>query len=83
VTALALDPRGAHRHAADEPAPSLLDDLGGQPPTLDELISGAWQTLGAHQHAACPVCGGDMTPEYGVHPRPIAGRCGSCDTQLG
>ena len=82
MSAVALDRPGAHRLQIGEPAPSLFDDLGGEP-TLDELLSGAWEGLAAHQHVACPVCGGDMTPEYGAHARPIGGRCRSCDAQLG
>jgi hypothetical protein len=81
MSAAALDRPRARRSEVGESAPSLFDDLGGEP-TLDELLSGAWEGLVAHQHAACPVCSGDMTPEYGVHARPIGGRCGSCDAQL-
>jgi hypothetical protein len=81
VTALALDRPRVDRRGIGEPAPSLFDDVGGVP-TLDEVLSGAWEGLAAHQHAACPVCGGDMSPEYGVHARPIGGRCESCETQL-
>jgi hypothetical protein len=81
MSTLALDRPGAHRHDAREPAPSLFDDLGGEP-TLDESLSGAWEGLAAHRHVACPVCGGDMRPEYGVHARPIGGRCQSCETEL-
>lgn len=80
MSALVID-RPRVRRVADEPAPSLFDDVGGEP-TLDELLSGAWEELGAHQHVACPVCGGVMTPEYGAHARPIGGRCGSCEAHL-
>jgi hypothetical protein len=81
MTALTLDRPGVPRRETGEPAPSLFDDVGGEP-TLDEVLSGAWEGLAAHQHVACPVCGGDMTPEYGAHARPIGGRCGSCQTHL-
>jgi hypothetical protein len=81
MTALTLDRPPVPRRETGEPAPSLFDDVGGEP-TLDEVLSGAWEGLAAHQHVACPVCGGDMTPEYGAHARPIGGRCGSCQTQL-
>jgi hypothetical protein len=70
VTALALAPRLAP-----------LENLGGEP-TLDELLTGVWEGLAAHHPAACPVCDGDMTPEYGVHARPIAGRCTNCHSRL-
>jgi hypothetical protein len=81
VSAVALDRPGTRHHEAEHPEPSLFDDLGGEP-TLDEVLSGAWEGLAAHQLVACPVCGGEMTPRYGVHARPIGGHCGSCDTQL-
>jgi hypothetical protein len=80
ATALVERPSRGGRETA-EAAPSLFDDLGGEP-TLDEVLSGAWEGLAAHQHVACPVCGGDMAPQYGVHARPIGARCGSCATQL-
>ena len=73
-------PRG-RRWESGEPAPSLFDPVGGEP-TLDEVLSGVWEGLVAHQRAACPVCAGDMTPAYGVHARPIGGRCQSCETEL-
>jgi hypothetical protein len=81
MSTLAPDRPGAHRRAAGEPARSLLDDVDGEP-TLDEVLSGVWEGLAAHQDVACPVCGGNMTPEYGAHARPIGGRCQSCATQL-
>jgi hypothetical protein len=81
VTALALDRPGARGGGHVQRAPSLLDDLGGEP-TLDELIAGVWEGLAAHRSVACPLCGGDMKPDYGVHALPIGGRCHSCDTEL-
>jgi hypothetical protein len=61
--------------------PTLFDAMGGEP-TLDDLIVGAWEGLAAHGVVACPICGGEMEPEYGVHPRPVAGLCADCGTQL-
>ena len=81
MTALTLDRPRVPGRETGEPAQPLFGDVGGEP-TLDEVMSGAWGGLAAHQHVACPVCGGDMTPEYGAHARPIGGRCGSCQTQL-
>jgi hypothetical protein len=60
---------------------TLFDDLGGEP-TLDELVSSTWEGLAAHQHVACPLCGGEMVAVYGAHARPSAGRCGDCGTTL-
>jgi hypothetical protein len=62
-------------------APSLPRRVGGEP-TLDELIAGVWEGLIAHQAVECPVCRGEMDPEYGAHARPIRGRCNSCGTAL-
>jgi hypothetical protein len=59
MTALTLDRPRVHRQETGAPARSLFDDVGGEP-TLDEVLSGAWEGLAAHQHVACPVCGGDM-----------------------
>ncbi len=61
--------------------PTLFDDLGGEP-TLDDVIAGAWEGLAAHTVVPCPVCGGELVPEYGAHTRPVAGRCHSCGSVL-
>jgi hypothetical protein len=60
-------------------APSLFDAVGGEP-TLDEMIAGAWEGLIAHGVVRCPVCEGDMRPEYGAQALPIGGRCENCAT---
>ncbi len=73
-------PRGRGRERPC-PSPTLFDGVGGEP-TLDAVLSRAWEGLAAHTSIACPLCGGAMTPEYGVHALPIGGRCGSCDTVL-
>ena len=62
-------------------APTLFDQLGGGP-TLDDLIVDAWEGLTAHQVVACPVCDGELAPQYGAHARPVAGRCRSCGTTI-
>jgi hypothetical protein len=62
-------------------APTLHDEVGGEP-TLDDLLSGAWEGLTAHKSVACPVCGDAMTPEYGVHALPIGGGCRGCGSRL-
>ena len=62
-----------------------LWDLGAQTerePTLDELITATWAQLSRHRTAECPVCGEEMTPQYGAHALPIAGRCRSCASEL-
>jgi hypothetical protein len=61
--------------------PSLFEALGGGP-TLDDVLVGAWEGLTAHRTVECPVCGEEMAPEYGVHSRPIGGRCGDCGSTI-
>ena len=69
-------------------APSLLDQLSGEP-TLDDLIVGAWEGLTAHRVVACPVCEGELAPigraaraVEGAETAPLLGRCSSCGTVL-
>ena len=62
-------------------APTLFDDVGGEP-TLDAVLSGAWEGLAAHKSVSCPVCGGEMKPEYSALALPIGGRCRDCETEL-
>ena len=70
----------AHRNPAGRPR-SLFDGAGGGP-TLDHLVSGAWEELTAHAVVECPLCDGELVPEYGSHALPVAGRCRSCGTTL-
>jgi hypothetical protein len=62
-------------------APTGLDRGYGER-ALDDVIVRAWEELTAHRGTACPVCGGEMEPEYGAQARPIAGRCTSCRSTL-
>jgi hypothetical protein len=52
---------------------------GGEP-TLDSLLSGMWEGLAAHRSVTCPLCGGEVRPDYGAHAvqpdDPGAGRTG-------
>ena len=51
-------------------------------PTLEDVLSGAWEDLTAHRSATCPVCNGAMTPRYGSGPSAVGGRCGDCRSEL-
>jgi hypothetical protein len=62
-------------------APTELDRVYGER-ALDDVIVQAWEELTAHRGVACPVCGGEMEPEYGARARPICGRCTSCRATL-
>ena len=50
--------------------------------TLDTVIAAIWNELGRHRAASCPVCGGEMEPDYGAHALPIGGRCHRCGAEL-
>ena len=50
--------------------------------TLDDLLAGVWTELCAHRTVACPVCHGEMEPEYGAQALPVGGRCTDCGTVL-
>ena len=58
------------------------DSAAGSGETLDRLLVGGWESLSGHATTACLLCGGAMEPTYGVHPRPIGGRCRDCGTTL-
>ncbi|MDQ6803656.1 MAG: hypothetical protein M3065_01540 [Actinomycetota bacterium] len=61
---------------------TFFDGTGGGP-TLDDVVSGAWEELTAQAVVECPVCGdGELAPEYGAHARPVGGRCRGCGTTL-
>ena len=62
-------------------APTLLDSLEDEL-TLDALLAEAWSGLGAHQVVECPVCRGEMRPDYGAQTRPVGGRCADCTATL-
>jgi ribosomal protein S27AE len=60
---------------------TTLFDRPGREPTLDEVISGAWEVLTARQAVECPVCGGIMMPRHGER-APAGGRCGDCGSTI-
>ena len=73
-------------------APSLFDLAGGEAVTaagersqrtLDDVVAGKWGRLLTHQVVACPLCLGEMKPEYGAHALPIGGSCATCGSTLG
>jgi hypothetical protein len=64
---------------ADETGPTL-DGLTA--PTLDDVISRAWEVLRADVPAACPVCGGELVPRASAGAGIVGGRCESCGSSL-
>jgi hypothetical protein len=82
VSAVALERRAVRgRGERARGAATLFDDVGGEP-TLDRVLSRAWEGLAAQRAVACPVCGGEMGPDDGAAALPAGGRCRSCETTL-
>jgi hypothetical protein len=50
--------------------------------TLGDLIASVWSELSAHRMVQCPVCYGDMEPEYSAQALPVGGRCTDCGSVL-
>lgn len=89
LTLMPLPPSFAHtgavegataRGLAGEPE-SLFDGPGGGP-SLDDVLSSAWEGLAARAVVDCPLCGGELVPEYGSQARPVGGCCRRCGTRL-
>lgn len=62
-------------------ATSLFESSSGGP-TLEAKVSGVWEGLSAHEIAACPVCGGDMRPQYSAGAGSVGGSCRDCGSSL-
>jgi hypothetical protein len=72
--------------------PQIGGDLGdrddrtvpavGGTPTLDDLLTGIWETVSSGQPATCPLCHGALEPRYGAGSAPVGGRCTSCGTEI-
>ena len=62
-----------------ERAPRLEGFEPSAGPTLERVISGAWDDLARDDAAACPVCAGEMTRPLGDSP---AGACAACGSEL-
>jgi hypothetical protein len=71
------------RHERDRPArvPAPSPQAAGAA-TLDDLLTGTWDTLTAGRTATCPMCAGPMEPRYAAGPIAVGGRCGRCATEL-
>ena len=81
MTALLTPRRPAARRARDGDCthrPARVDEG----PTLDDVISRAWEVLRADVPAACPVCGGELIPRLSAGASVVGGRCESCGTSL-
>jgi hypothetical protein len=83
-----LTERPARYEGADPHRPGFGDDhdhghvRDDDGPTLDDVISRAWEVLRADVPAACPVCGGELLPRASAGAGVVGGRCASCGTSL-
>jgi hypothetical protein len=64
-----------------EPDLHLWDDEDGGP-TLDEVLSGAWEGLSAASPTSCPVCHGELVPRWSAGAGVVGGRCRDCGTEV-
>jgi hypothetical protein len=55
---------------------------GDTGPTLDDVITRAWEVLRADVPATCPVCGGELVPRLSAGAGVVGGRCESCGSSL-
>jgi len=69
--------------ALAELAPQRLFDPVGGESTLDDVLARVWEGLASRAAVPCPLCGGEMEPEYRAHALPIGGRCSGCGSSLG
>ena len=79
MSALLAPPPTVRRMREGESRPRPNGDDG---PTLDDVISRAWEVLRADVPAACPVCGGELVPRPSAGSGVVGGRCESCGTSL-
>jgi hypothetical protein len=79
MSALLAAPPTVRRMREGESRPRPVGDDG---PTLDDVISRAWEVLRADVPAACPVCGGELVPRPSAGSGVAGGRCESCGTSL-
>ncbi len=59
----------------------LWQEEGGGP-TLDDVLSSAWEGLTAASATACPVCEGEMVPRWSAGAGVVGGRCRDCGSEL-
>ncbi len=66
----------------ERPYAALSKLIPREGPTLEDVLSGAWEDLVAHRTATCPICDGTLVPRYGSGPSAVGGRCGDCGSEL-
>jgi hypothetical protein len=66
----------------DDPRTSDEEPVLDDGPTLDDVVSRAWEVLRADVPASCPACGGELVPQASAEGSIVGGRCESCGTSL-
>ena len=61
-------------------APPL--NLRATEPSLEALVTDAWDAVAAGATAECPVCAGPMRPRWSAGAGVVGGRCEDCGTTL-
>jgi hypothetical protein len=51
-------------------------------PSLESLVTGAWDAVATGEPAECPVCAGPMQPRWSAGAGVVGGRCEDCGTTL-
>jgi hypothetical protein len=54
----------------------------GAGPTLDDVVTRAWEVLRAGLPATCPACGGELLPRPAAGSSSAGGRCEACGATL-
>jgi hypothetical protein len=71
------------RRSVDRASRSCRMEMGSRnAPTLDGLIAGAWEELGAREIGHCPACGGAMAPCVNSLGEMLHGDCQDCGARL-
>ena len=76
-----LGPDPGHRDDVHDHVRPITRAVGGAP-SLDDVLTGAWEALAEGLVASCPICDGALEPRYGAGPAPVAGRCRRCGSEL-
>ena len=59
-----------------------LHARGSLQPTLEMLVTDAWDAVASGSEAECPVCAGPMQPRWSAGAAVVGGRCADCGTTL-
>jgi hypothetical protein len=63
-------------------ATTLFPGPWGGRPTLDDVVSSAWEGLSARTPVPCPVCAGEMSPLPALGGGAARARCRDCGSEL-